>query len=145
MLHEFLRSIRGVLLEFKIVSRGRRYHRSCRSKAANGTLSKFGLACRAGLTGDFHNKIGPKRQFAASQPYVRKSGVKPTCQDSSTDAFDPELSFVRRIEGALHCYSARRHGCIDRGLLIVRKKVGGPNNACAVVVVEHLDSAVVMR
>ena len=36
--------------------------------------------------------IGPKRQFVASQRYVRSSGVKPTCRDSSTDAFDPNAT-----------------------------------------------------
>jgi hypothetical protein len=35
------------------------------------------------------SQAGPKRQFAASQPYVRSRGVKPTCHDSSTDAFGP--------------------------------------------------------
>src|SRR5579859_5818519 len=37
--------------------------------------------------------FGAKRRLAASQPYVRRSGVKPTCQDSSTDAFNPKLPF----------------------------------------------------
>ena len=33
--------------------------------------------------------IGPKRQVAARN-HRPKSGVKPTCHHSSTDAFDPQ-------------------------------------------------------
>ena len=36
--------------------------------------------------------FGPKRRFAASQSYVQKSGVKPTCRHCSTDANDPKRS-----------------------------------------------------
>ena len=39
--------------------------------------------------------FGPKRRFAASQRYVRSSGVKPTCQDSSTDATDRNVWSAR--------------------------------------------------
>ena len=36
--------------------------------------------------------IGPKRRFAASQSYVRSSGVKPTCRHRSNDAIGPKVT-----------------------------------------------------
>ena len=33
---------------------------------------------------------GPKRRFVALQRYRLESGVKPTCRDSWTDAFDQQ-------------------------------------------------------
>ncbi len=84
VLHEFLRGIRGFLLEFKIVSRGRRYRRSCRSKAAHGTLSKFVLACRVGSQATFTTKsalLGPRSNTDGSLRF----GAKRTSAVERTD------------------------------------------------------------
>jgi hypothetical protein len=70
-----LRGVPNVLPEFKIVSRGRPSGGARRHMAP---LSRFVLASRTGITGDFHNKIGPKRRFAASQPNVRSWDVGST-------------------------------------------------------------------
>ena len=40
--------------------------------------------------------IGPKRQFLRRN-HTSEVGVKPTCQDSSTDAFDPHRTPASRL------------------------------------------------
>ena len=80
-------------LDFKIVSRGRRYRRSAAARRHVAPLSRFVLASRARLTDNFHNKIGHlqtralQKGFAETFAFQRQetsSPVAPTTGETGT-------------------------------------------------------------